>query len=175
MVHAHEGNVLNLVRDVLAGVAGDSGLEFSRQVMEFLARQVVILNLFDGWGGIDNLVLGHAGNRRAQNDARHVAAAHERAQTYRLELVPNGGHILDLNPVQLDILAVRKVRRGAGIIARDLTHGAQLGRIGTATVEAHTHHEVLVLQLGVGQLGGHLAAQVLVALSIKAQPLEARG
>ena len=65
VVHAHEGDVLNLVRDVLAGVAGDSGLEFARQVMEFLARQVIILDFFDGWGGIDNLVLGHAGNWRA--------------------------------------------------------------------------------------------------------------
>lgn len=142
--------------------------------MELLTRQVIIFDLFNGRGGIDNLVLCHARDRRAQDNAGHVATPHKRAQLHRLKLVPNGGDILDANPVQLDILAVGKIRGGAGIIARDFTHGAQLGRIGAAAIEAHAHHEVLILQLSVRKLSGHLAAQVLVALGIKAQPLEPR-
>ena len=77
--------------------------------------------------------------------------------------------------MQLNVLAVRKVRGGTGIIAANLAYRAQLGGIRAAPVEAHAHHEVFVLQLGVGELGGHLTAQVLVALGIQAQPLKARG
>ena len=74
--------------------------------------------------------------------------------------------------MQLDVLAVRKVRGGARIVARNLSYGAQLGGIGAAAVEAHAHHEVFILQLGIAELGGHLPAQVLVALGVQAQPLE---
>ena len=142
--------------------------------MELLTRQIVIFDLFNGRGGVNNFIFCHARDRRAQDNAGHVAAPHKRAQPHRLKLVPDGGHILDTNPMQLDILAVREVRGRAGIITRDLTHSAQLGGIGAATIEAHAHHEVLILQLSVRKLSGHLTAQVLVALGIKAQPLEPR-
>lgn len=76
MVHAYEGDVLNFMRNVLAGIARDRGFKFARQIMKLLAWQVVIFNLLDGRGGVDNLVLGHTCNWRAQNDAGNVATPH---------------------------------------------------------------------------------------------------
>lgn len=91
------------------------------------------------------------------------------------QFFPDCGNVLDLNPVQLDVLAVREVRGGASVVAGDFAHGAQLGRVHAATVETHAHHEVLVLQLCVAQLRSQLAAQVLVALGVEAEPLKAWG
>lgn len=170
-----EGDVLNLVGDVLAGVAGDGGLELARQVVELAAVQVLLLDLADGGGGVDDLLGGHAGHGRAEDDARDVAAAHHRRQADALELLPDRGDVLDLDPVQLDVLPVGEVGGRAGVVARDLADGAQLLRAGQTAVEAHAHHEVAVLHLGVLQLARVLAAEVLAALGVDAEPLEAWG
>ena len=59
------------------------------------------------------------------------------------------------------------------VVAGELADGAGLRRGADAAVEADAHHEVLVLQDAV-VLAGELAAQVLLALGVQAEPLKAR-
>lgn len=59
MVDSHKGKVLNFVRNVLARIAGDGGLELAGEVVKLLARQVIILDFLDGWGSVNNFVLGY--------------------------------------------------------------------------------------------------------------------
>ena len=65
VVGANEGDILNLVCDVLAKVAGDACLELARQVSELFPREVVLLDIHDRRCRIDQLVGGDARHRRA--------------------------------------------------------------------------------------------------------------
>ena len=57
---ANKSDVLDFVRHVLPGVARNSGLKLAWEVVELLAREVVILDLLDGRGGVDNFVSSHS-------------------------------------------------------------------------------------------------------------------
>jgi hypothetical protein len=74
VLDAHEGEVVDLVHHVLAGVAGDGGLVLARQVGQQRVADEALGQLRDERGGVDDLVLGDAGHRGAEDDAGNVAA-----------------------------------------------------------------------------------------------------
>src|SRR3954453_18324056 len=60
--HAHEGDVVGLGGDVVAGVAGERGLVLARQVGVRRVPDGAALDLGQRLGAVDDLVLGHAGH-----------------------------------------------------------------------------------------------------------------
>ena len=75
--------------------------------------------------------------------------------------------------MQLDVLPIGEVYGGASVVTGDFAdHARLLGGADTA-VEADPHHEVLVFQHRI-IFAGVLAAEVLLALGVQPQPLEAR-
>ena len=92
---ADEGDVVDLGRDVVAGVAGDRGLELAGQVRELGVADVAALDLLQRGRAVDDLVLGDAGDRRAEEGARRVAAGLEGGQAAGLEALPDRRDVLD--------------------------------------------------------------------------------
>ena len=119
MLDGDERDVVDLVHDVLARVPGDRGLELAGEVRERLVADEPRGDLVDLRRRVDELVGGDAGDGRAEDDARHVAARLGRAEADRLEAAPDLGHRLDLDPVQLDVLAVGEVGGVAAELGRD--------------------------------------------------------
>ncbi|CAH0259559.1 hypothetical protein SRABI128_03108 [Microbacterium sp. Bi128] len=144
MDQAHQGDVVDLVHHVLAGVAGDSGLEFARKVGQFRVADEPLGEFLDQRCGIDDLVLGDARHRGAEDDAGHVAAGFRGGQPHAFEPAPDFGHVFDPDPVQLDVLAVREVGRVAGEVHGDLADDAQLTGGERTAVDPDPEHEVLV-------------------------------
>ena len=170
---AHQGDVVDLVDHVLAGVAGDGGLEFARQVGQLRVADEAFGELVDQRRGVDDLVLGDAGDRGAQDDAGDVAAGFRGGQVHRLEPAPDFRHVLHPDPVQLDVLAVGEVRRVAGEVDGDLADDAQLLGGEGAAVDADAQHEVLVFQLVRLERGGLAAVDPGLALGVETPPAEA--
>ena len=72
--HADERQVVDLVRDVLVRRAADRRLELARQVRELRVADVPPVDLLDRGRAVDDLVGVDAGDRRAEDHARGVAA-----------------------------------------------------------------------------------------------------
>src|SRR5699024_6329739 len=84
------------------------------------AADVLVVDLFDLLGGVDDLVIGHTGKGATENDTRGVTAGLGGGQPHRFELLPDGGNILDPDPVVLDVLPVGDVRGVAAVIAGEV-------------------------------------------------------
>src|SRR6185437_1412026 len=119
-----EGNVVDLVRHVLQ--AGDRGLVLARQVGELAAADVAPLDLLDRRGTVDDLLSGDARDRRAQHHPWAVAASLGGGQPDSFQLFPDRGHVLDPDPVVLDVLPVGDVGGVAGVEPGYLAQHAQL-------------------------------------------------
>src|SRR5699024_9753521 len=93
-------------------------------------------------------------------------------QAHGFEAAPDLGHVLDLDPVELDVLTVRDVGGAAGEVVRDVRDRPQLFGGEFAAVDADAHHQILVLEL-MG-LEGRRATAVDsgFALSVQAPPAE---
>ena len=169
--HADEGDVVDLVHDVLR--AADRGLELARQVGELRAADVLGVDLVDRRRGVDDLVLGDAGHRRAQDHAGGVAARLGGAQAGLLQVPPDGRDVLDADPVVLDVLPVGDVGGAARVLLGDLGHGAQLRQAQAAAVDPDAEHEVLVVELVRLQHAGLAAVDAGAALGVQAPPAHA--
>ena len=167
-----EGDVVDLVDDVEARVPGDRRLELAREVGEVGVADVALGDLADHRRRVEDLVGGDAGQRAAQDDARGVAAGLGGLQPDLLEAAPDLGHVLDADPVVLDVLAVADVGRAPRELGGDVGEDAQLAQGQGAAVEADPEHEVLVGQLGVVELGGAAAVDPRLALGVQAPPAE---
>ena len=69
---------------------------------------------------VDDLVGRDAGERAAEDDARGVAARLGGLQADRLEAAPDLGHVLDADPVVLDVLPVADVGGAAGELVAEV-------------------------------------------------------
>ena len=172
VVDADERDVVDLVGDVLQ--ARDRGLVLARQVGELRIADVAPHDLVDRPGRVEHLVERFAGQRRAQHHAGAVAAGLGGLQADRGQPIPDLRHVLDPDPVVLDVLAVGDVGGVAGELGGDLAERAQRGRGQRPAVAAHPHHEVLGLE-DVGVLvAGPGAVVALLALGVEA-PSSASG
>ena len=172
VVDAHEGDVVDLVEDVEAGGAGDGRLELAGQIGQLRVAQVGVLDGAGQRGRIDGLVLGDAGNGGDQEASGRVPAALDRGQPHRLQVPPELWDIVDLDPVELDVLAVGDVGGAAGEVVGDRAQYPQLLAAQAATIQAHPLQEVAVGELGGIQLGGAAAIDSLLALGVQAPPAE---
>ena len=87
-----------------------------------------------------------------------------------LEPLPDRRHVLDLDPVVLDVLPVGDVGGVAGVGLADLTERAQLLGGERAAVEADAEHEVAVVELLGLQHRGAAAVDAGPALGVEAPP-----
>ncbi|SIN08127.1 Uncharacterised protein [Mycobacteroides abscessus subsp. abscessus] len=170
--HPDQRDVVDLVHHVLAGVTGHGGLELARQVGQLGVPDEALLDLPDGRGGIQDLLGGHSGHGRAEDHAGDVPAGLRRGQAHGLQTPPDLRGVLDLHPVQLDVLPIRDVRGAAAELLGDPRDHAQLLQGQRTAVDAHPHHEVPVLQLGGLQLGGAPAVDAGAALGVQPPPPE---
>ena len=116
---ADERDVVDLGRDVVRRVAGQRGLELAREVREVRVADVAALDLLERGGAVDDLVLGDAGDRRAEERPRRVAARLHGVEAGGVEPLPDRRHVLDPDPVVLDVLAVGDVGGVAGEVDAD--------------------------------------------------------
>ena len=123
-----EGDVVDLVHDVQARVAGDRRLELAGEVGQLGVADEAPGDLVDRGGRVDDLVGGDAGQRAAEDDARGVAAGLGGLQADRLEAAPDLGHVLDPDPVVLDVLPVADVGGAAGELGGDVGEDPQLAQ-----------------------------------------------
>ena len=172
VLEGDERAVVDLVHDVLAGVAGDRGLVLARQVRERLVADEPLRDLEDLRGRIDELVSGDAGDRGSQDHAGHVAAGLGGAEVDILEAAPDLRNVLDADPVQLDVLPIGEVGGVARELGGDPADHAQLVGRELPAVDAHAQHEVLVLELVRLELGGAAAVDSGLALRVQAPPAE---
>ncbi len=169
----HEGDVVDLGGDVLARVAADRGLELAGQVGVLRVAEVAAGDLLDRGRAVDDLVGRDAGDGGAEHHARGVAAGLERVEADRVEPLPDGGHVLDADPVQLHVLPVGDVGGVAGVRRADLADRAELLGGELAAVDADPHHEELGVEL-LGLEGAGLAAvEAGLALGVEPHPAEA--
>ena len=168
-----EGDVVDLVDDVEARVAGDGALELAREVGELRVADVALEDLVDDRRRVDDLVGGDTREGAAEDDAGGVAAGLGRLEAHRLEAAPDLRDVLDADPVVLDVLPVADVGCVAGELRRDPGHGAQLGHGEGAAVEPDAEHEVAIAQLGVVELRRTAAVDPGLALGVEAPPPEA--
>src|SRR5439155_26433595 len=142
-----EGDVVDLVDSALRRAAADRGLELARQVGERGVADVLLADGGDLRRPVDDLDRVDAGQRAAEDHPRGVAAGLGGGQANRLERLPDVRDVLDLDPVQLDVLSVGDVRGAAGVQARDVADDAQLVVGQLAAVDADPQHEVAVVEL----------------------------
>ena len=169
---ADEGHVVGLGRHVLAGVAGERGLELARQVRERRVADVAALDLLQRRGAVDDLVGGDAGDGGAEERPRRVAAGLGRVQAGGVELLPDRGDVLDPDPVVLDVLPVGHVGGVTGVVRGDLAQRPDRGGREERTVGAHAHHEELVVELLLLEHRGLAAVEARGTLRVEAHPAE---
>ena len=145
----------------LRGRLASSGSPMNRRVISSIVG-----------GGVEQLVGRDAGQRAAEDDAGGVAAGLGGLQADRLEAAPDLGHVLDADPVVLDVLPVADVGGAAGEVVAEVGEHPQLGQGQRPAVEAHPQHEVLVGQLGVVELRGAPAVDAGLALGVQPPPAE---
>ena len=144
--HPDERDVVDLVDDVLAGVAGDGGLELAREVRELgspMKRSMIssidrrrVQQLVARRSPPPGCRARPAGCRRTPRSSaarRPPDGARSRARPRR-------------DPVQLHVLPVGDVGAVAGELRREVRHDPQLPGGQGPAVEADPEHEVLVGQ-----------------------------
>src|SRR5581483_1207884 len=108
-------SIVDLVDGTLRRAAADTRLELARQVGERGVPDVLGPDRLDLGRGVDKLVGVEAGKRAAEYHPRRVAAGLGGGEPDRVERLPDRGDVLDLDPVQLDVLPVGDVRGAPGV------------------------------------------------------------
>ena len=165
-------DVVDLWRHVVHRVAGDRRLELAGQIGICRVADIAIGDGADGWGGIDDLVGRDAGHRRSEDHPWAIAAGLGGVQADCLEPAPDLRHVLDPDPVQLNVLPVGDVGEIPSEVDRDLPDHPELLSSQRAAVDADPQHEVLVVKLPRLQGGSLAAVDPGPALGIKAVPAE---
>ena len=74
-------------------------------------------DFLDGWGAVDDLVGCNSSNGGPENDARGISARFSRGEADVFKSSPDLWNVLDLDPMQLDVLPVRDI----GDVSSELT------------------------------------------------------
>ena len=172
MHRADERHVVGLGGDVVARVSGHGRLELAREVGEARVADVAAEDLLQGPRPVDDLVLGDAGDRRAEEGPRGVAAGLEAAEPGGVETAPDLGDVLDADPVVLDVLAVGDVGGVTGEVDADAAQRSHGLRRQQPAVGTDAHHEVAVVELVLLEDRGLAAVDAGLALGVETHPAE---
>ena len=119
----------------------------ARQVEVVAIGQEIVDHLVELLPTVEQLVRIDADNRAAGDVADAVAAATQRRESDSFHSSEHFAEVFDLQPVQLHVLARRKLRVVASEFDRELAEGAVLGRGQDATGRLHAQHEVADFRL----------------------------
>ncbi len=169
---ADERDVVDLVLRALLPAPAHGRLELPRQVREGRIADVAALRLQQGRRGVDDLAGVHTGQGTADHHPRGVAARLLRREPDRLELFPDRGHVLDPDPMQLDVLPIRDVGDVTPVVLGAVGHRPELIAGELATGDPDPEHEVLVLELVWLRGRRDAARQSLLALGVETPPAE---
>src|SRR5690625_5505754 len=111
MLDGDEGDVVDLVDDVIAWHTGDGALVLPGQIGELRVAHVAALNLLDRPGGVGQLIGADTRDRADKHHAGAVTTGFRGGQTYLLQPAPDLRYILDPPPMQLGVLPVGDGRR----------------------------------------------------------------
>src|SRR3954449_7858514 len=170
MLDADEGDVIQLVVRAVHPAAADRGLVFARQVGELGGADEALVNRPDLRRCVEHLVGRNAREWAAEDHARSIAARFGGREPGGLEALEDRGDVLDPDPVELNVLAVRDVGQVAAVTLGGPGDRSELLGAHAATVDPDPHHEELVLQLLRLRGAGPLAGDVLPALGVKTPP-----
>ena len=174
VIDADEREVVDLGVRAVHAAAADRRLVLARQVGERGVTQVARRDRADVGRRVQHLVGGDPGERAPEEHARRVAARLLRREPDRLDPLEDGRHVLDADPVQLDVLAVGDVGDVASEpLARPRDRAQLLAREAPA-VDADPHHEELVLQLLRLRRARAFSRNPLLALRVQPVPPQAR-
>ena len=96
---------------------------------------------------VDDLVGGHAGEVIRGDVAERVARGLDRVHLHRGELFQDVGHLLELRPVQLEVLARGEVPVAAVVATRDVGELAQLPGAQEAVGNRDAQHRRIALDV----------------------------
>jgi hypothetical protein len=177
---ADQGQVVDLGLGAAVAAARDRHLVLAGEVGELLGPGHAGLDRQQVRGGVEPLAGVDPGHRAAEQVADGVPAGLEAAQADPVQLVEDGGHVLDHDPVELDVLAVGDVGQVAAVAPGQLADGGQLVAGERAARDADAQHEVAVLgrALGVqpppaepdGEVVGVDGGQPLAGVAVDAGP-----
>ena len=123
-----QADVMHERRRPVRGRAVDRDLELARQVVEFRMEGGPLADQLAPDEGIDDLVARHAGEMVGGDVAHAVAGSLDGVHLDRGQLGEDLRHLLELRPVELQVLARREMAVAAVVFARDIRQLAQLAR-----------------------------------------------
>src|SRR5829696_600776 len=171
--HPDEGDIVDLGCNIVIRHAGERSLELAGQVGELRVSDVALDDVANRRARIDDLLGRNTGDRRPDDDPWAIPASFGCVQAYRLEPPPDLGHVLNADPVQLDVLPVGHVCCVTAELDRDLADDPQLFGGQCTTVDADSEHEVLVVELPRLQRRGLTTVDTGPALGVEAIPAKA--
>ncbi len=169
---ADERDVVDLVVGAVLRAAGDRRLVLAGQVGERGVADVAVADLAQRRGRVEHLVPGHAGQRAAEDHPRGVAAGLGGVQADGLEPAPDLRHVLDPDPVQLDVLPVGDVGDVPAELGGDVRDRRELLAGQRPAVDPYAQHEVAVLELLRLQHRGPPPGDARGALGVEPEPAE---
>src|SRR5215203_873898 len=173
VLYTDKRDVVHFGGDVVVRNPGQRRLELAWQVRELRITDVTLRNIPDRLARIDDLVGCDACNGRTEDDSRAITTGFSGVQANRLEPPPDFRHVLNPDPVQLDILPIGDVGGVAGKVDGDLADHAQLLGCQRTAIDPYPEHEVLVVQLRGLQGRGLSAVDSRAPLSVEPVPAEA--
>src|SRR5882762_9902892 len=142
MAYRREADVVDLGIRAPRAAARNRYLEFPRQVVEGRVAVEHLRAGVDQRRSIRQLVGVETGERTAGDVAGDVAARAERGHALQPERAEDFGQALELDPVQLDVLANRDVADAAAVPLGQVGDGPQLMGLESAVGDPDPHHEV---------------------------------
>ena len=147
MLGADEHDAVDLGRVALRRAAGDGDLVLARQVKVVALGEEEAHHLVELRPAVKQLVGVEPGDGTARDVPNGIAASPKGSQPDRIQRGEHLAELLDLQPVQLHVLARRKLGVVAPELLRQLADGTVLGRRQDAAGHFDAQHEVADLRL----------------------------
>jgi hypothetical protein len=127
-VHDVHADIMDLGSGAVGRCAGHRDLELARQVAEFRMQRRPLADDLAPGPGVRDLVRRDARQMVGGDIADAVAAGLDRVHLHRGEVGEDVRHVLELRPVELDVLPRREVTIIPVVLARDMRQHAHLAR-----------------------------------------------
>ena len=147
VTHCLQPDVVDEDSGAIGRRSRDRDLELARQEGEFRMECRPLADEFAPRARVDDLVGGRAGEMIAGDVAHAVAGRLDRVHLDGRELGEKVGNILELRPVELQVLPRREVAVAAVVLAADAREGAELLRRQHAVGHGNAQHRRVLLNV----------------------------